>query len=367
MPTTKVGEVAQFLETIAPKNYQEDYDNSGLLTGDSSMDVTGALVTLDCTEDVVEEAISLKCNLIVAHHPVIFRGLKKLTGKTYVERTIIKAIQHHIAIYAIHTNLDNMEHGVNRKIAERIGLTNIKILDPRRDTLSKIEVFIPLTDAERVVDALHEAGAGKLGNYDQCSFQVVGKGTFRPNDLAKPHLGSRGHLEKVEEVKAEMIFPGYLENQIIQTLKAAHPYEEVAYYLTRLHNQNMEVGAGVIGELLDPQEPMEFLKRLKVTMNTACVRHTAAGSLPVRKVAVCGGSGSFLLSKAVQAGADVFVTSDFKYHEFFDADRKVIVADIGHYESEQFTKELLEEVLKEKFSTFAINFSRTVTNPISYL
>jgi hypothetical protein len=252
-------------------------------------------------------------------------------------------------------------------MATQIGLTNLTILDPKRDTLKKIVTFIPEENAEQVIQALHEAGAGQIGNYQNCSFRTMGIGTFRPNDRSNPHIGKKGELEKVVEVRAELIFPSYLEDEIMEALRKAHPYEEVAYYLTRLENTNREAGSGMVGELEVPMEPMEFLKRLKKSMNISCIRHTALPQAPVKKVAVCGGAGSFLLPKAMASGADVFVSSDFKYHEFFDAEGKILIADIGHYESEQFTKELLQEVLKRKFLNFAINFSETVTNPISYL
>jgi len=367
MATTKINEVTEFLETLAPRSLQESYDNSGLLTGNPESEVTGILVTLDCLEDIVEEAIRLKNNLIVTHHPILFRGLKKLTGATYVERTVIKAIKHDIAIYAVHTNLDNVLEGVNKKIAERIGLVRLSILDPKRDTLMKLVTFIPTPHAEPVIEALNEAGAGNIGHYKNCSFRITGTGTFQPNEQARPHIGTKGKLEKVEEVRAELIFPRHLESRIMSALKKSHPYEEVAYFLSRLDNENQEAGAGLIGELSTPEEPMEFLKRLKITMNTSCIRHSAFLGSPVKKVAICGGAGSFLLPKAIASGADVFVSSDFKYHEFFDGEGKIMIADIGHFESEQFTKELLQEVLKQNFSNFAINFSETVTNPISYL
>ncbi len=367
MATTKIKEVTAHLESFAPRSLQEDYDNSGLLTGNPEWEVSGVLVTVDCLDSVVDEAIRLKSNLIVAHHPIIFRGQKKLTGQNYVERTVINAIKNDIAIYAIHTNLDNVLEGVNKKFAQQIGLTNLTVLDPRRDTLAKLVTFIPAEAAELVIQALHDAGAGNIGNYQNCSFRTMGTGTFQPNDTSNPHIGSKGKLEKVEEVRAELIFPSYREPEIVKVLKESHPYEEVAYYITRLENPNQEVGAGVMGELEVPMEPLEFLRRLKKSMNTSCIRHTALPRNLIKKVAVCGGAGSFLLSKAITSGADAFVSADFKYHEFFDADGKILIADIGHYESEQFTKELLQEVLKGKFPNFAINFSKTVTNPISYL
>jgi dinuclear metal center YbgI/SA1388 family protein len=315
----------------------------------------------------VEEAIAGGYNLIVAHHPIIFGGLKKLTGSHYVERVIIKAIRHDIAIYAIHTNLDHVYHGVNHRICEKIGLHDLQVLSPRKDTLSKLVTFIPKKDEERVKAALYDAGAGQLGKYKNCSFTVDGKGTFLPSSDAAPHIGVPGKQEVVDEARVEVIFPALLEKKVLAALRASHPYEEVAYYLSSLSNENQEVGAGMTGMLERPVEPFAFLESLKSSMNLKVIRHTRPIDRPVKKVAVCGGAGSFLLPKAIQSGADVFVSADFKYHEFFDADGAIMVADIGHYESEIFTKELLKEVLIKKFPTFAINFSKTATNPISYL
>ncbi|HTH57610.1 MAG TPA: Nif3-like dinuclear metal center hexameric protein [Cyclobacteriaceae bacterium] len=367
MATITIKNVTDHLEGLAPRSYQEDYDNSGLLTGDFEVEVTGILVTLDCTEAVVDEAIQNKCNLIVAHHPIIFRGLKKITGQTYVERTIIKAIKNDVAIYAIHTNLDNVHVGVNKKIADRIGLENVRILQPKKNTLSHLVTFIPKENVGDVLSALHAAGAGHIGEYKNCSFKVAGQGTFMPTGKAQPHVGQTNQLENVEEVRAEVIFPEHLSSKILRALRAAHPYEEVAYYLSRLENENQEIGAGMIGELPTAIEPFDFLNGLKKKMNAKVIRHTRPSTKGIKTVAVCGGAGSFLLPAAVAQGADVFVSADFKYHEFFDADGKIMIADIGHYESEQFTKDLLGEVLKEKFTTFAIIFSNTVTNPLSYL
>lgn len=366
METIKIKDVTSHLETLAPDAYQESYDNSGLITGSPEWAVTGVLVTLDCIEIVVEEAIQQKCNLIIAHHPIVFKGIKRLTGKNYVERTIIKAIKNDIAIYAIHTNLDNVLNGVNHKIAEKIGLSDPKVLAPKPNTLSKLVTFIPKDAVQVVLDALHEAGAGNIGNYKNCSFRTTGTGTFQPSDKATPYVGKAGKLEQVKEIRAELIFPAVLENKIISALKMSHPYEEVAFYLTSLNNSNQEVGSGIIGTLDVSIEPLDFLERLKIVMNTACIRHTALPDRPIKKVAICGGSGSFLLPAAKAFKADAFVSADFKYHEFFDAEGQILIADIGHYESEQFTKDLLKEVLEEKFTNFAVYFSKSVTNPISY-
>ena len=367
MATVTIKDVTGYLESMAPSSLQEDYDNSGLITGQPSDFVTGILVALDCTEKVVDEAIEENCNLIVAHHPIVFKGLKKLTGKTYVERVIIKAIKHNIAIYAIHTNLDNVITGVNKKIAEKIGLKNLSILLPKKNTLSKLTTFIPKENAEQVIADLHQAGAGNIGKYKNCSFRITGEGTYMPTADAKPYQGETDKLERTSEVRVEVILPTYLEQHVLVALKKNHPYEEVAYYLSRLENVDQEVGAGIIGELPLAEDPLPFMQRLKANMNLTVIRHTSFTRSKIKKVAVCGGAGSFLLPTAIAQGADLFVSADFKYHEFFDADGKIVIADIGHYESEQFTKELIIDILKEKFPTFAIIFSETVTNPISYL
>jgi dinuclear metal center YbgI/SA1388 family protein len=363
----KIKDVTHYLEQWAPLSYQESYDNAGLIAGDSMLEVTGILVSLDCTEEVVDEAIQSGCNLIVAHHPILFKGLKKLTGSTYVERTIIKAIKHDIALYAIHTNLDNVHTGVNRKICEKIGLKNCKVLLRKTDRLNKLVTYVPKQHAETVISALHQAGAGQVGNYKNCSFQLQGIGTFMPTESAEPFIGETGKQTFVDEVRVEVLVSSHLRGQVIKALFAAHPYEEVAYFIIPLLNENQEVGSGMVGELETAVEPLQFLTSLKESMNLKLIRHTRLPSRNIQKIAVCGGSGSFLLQDAIKAGADAFVTADFKYHEFFDADNRIIIADIGHYESEVFTKELVKDVLMKKFHSFAINFSKTDTNPTSYL
>jgi dinuclear metal center YbgI/SA1388 family protein len=366
MKKSTIADVARFLNELAPAAYQESYDNSGLITGNSSWEVKGALVTLDCTETVVDEAIENGCNLIVAHHPILFRGIKKLTGSNYVERTIIKAIKNDIAIFAIHTNLDNVYAGVNKMIADKLGLINQKILLPKKETLVKLVTFSPRAHTEKVLAALHSAGAGQIGEYKNCSFTLEGTGAFSPSQNAKPFSGQPGGNEKVQEDRVEVILPKHLERQVLQALKASHPYEEVAYYLTDLQNENQEVGAGMIGELKEEMDTQTFLKRVKTEMQAGCLRHTSIVHPKIKKVALCGGAGSFLVPQAKQSGAQIFISSDFKYHEFFDADSEIIIADIGHYESEQYTKDLLRNVLQRNFVSFASIFSKTITNPISY-
>lgn len=363
----KIKDITTYLETWAPLSYQESYDNAGLLVGDPQSEVLGVLLTLDVTEAVIAEAKQTGCNLIVAHHPLIFKGLKKLTGSHWVEKCVIAAIQSNIAIYAIHTNLDAVISGVNDKIAEKLGLQSLRILSPKSNTLQKLVTFIPTENTTNVLDALYAAGAGQVGNYDRCSFRVGGVGTFRPLEAANPHLGEVNRDEEVNENRIELIFPSYLGRTIVATLKNAHPYEEVAYYLTDLANANQEIGSGIIGELEKPVATADFLKNLKKTMRTEVIRHTLPHRDQIQKVAVCGGAGSFLLSAAKAAGADVLVTADFKYHEFFEAEGKIIIADIGHYESEQFTKELLFDKLEKKFANIALRLSNVATNPIKYL
>ncbi len=363
---TKIKDIIQCLETAAPGSYQMEYDNAGLLTGDRSAETTNILITLDCTEEVVDEALEKGCNLIISHHPVIFKGLKRITGRNYIERTIIKAIKHDIAIYASHTNLDEMKDGVNAMISKKLGLEKTEILLPRHDTLSKLTTFIPKENTEEVLEKIHEAGAGMIGNYGHCSFRVNGTGAFLPNDQANPHIGTKGKLEKVDEDRVEVILPTYLEKTILSALFKAHPYEEVAYYLHRLSNSNQEVGAGMIGFLPEPVPAEKFLLQIKEAMSVKMIRHTRLVKDKIHKVALCGGSGSFLLSTAKSKRADIFISGDFKYHEFFDAENEIIIADIGHYESEQYTKELIYGILREKFANIALHLSEVITNPIFY-
>ena len=362
----RLKDIITSLEHLAPPSLQEAYDNSGLITGNPDWEIRGAMLCLDSVEAVLDEAIEKKCNLIVAHHPIVFGGLKRFTGRNYVERVIIKAIKHDLAIYAIHTNLDNVVNGVNAKIAEKLGLKELQILSPKENTLSKLAVFCPQTHADEVRDALFAAGAGQLGNYDECSFNSAGIGSFKPNDLANPHVGSAGSRHREPEEKIEVMVPNYTANRVISAMKKAHPYEEVAYDLVALKNVHSGIGSGMIGSLPEPLSSDDFIKHLKEKMKVKVVRATNPVSDKVRKVAVCGGSGSFLLGEAIRQGADVFVSADFKYHQFFDADRNIQIADIGHYESEQFTMELLAEHLSRNFPKFALHFTTVNTNPINY-
>lgn len=362
----KIGEVIQYLEKLAPTAHQESYDNAGLIVGNPNDEITGVLVTLDSTEEVIEEAIQKDCNLVIAHHPIVFKGLKRFTGKNYVERTIIKAIKNDVSIYAIHTNLDNVVGGVNFKIAEKLGLQNVKILAPKGDTLMKLVVFVPVERTGQLLDELYKAGAGQIGNYSNCSFRVEGIGTFKPNQAANPFIGQSGVQEEVEENRIEVIFPSFMQGSILAAMRRGHPYEEIAHYVSSLNNNNQEVGSGAIGELAQAIDEKAFLAYLKEKMSVNVIRHTKLLQKPIKRIAVCGGAGGFLLGNAISQKADIFITADYKYHEFFDADNRIIIADIGHYESEQFTKDLLKDYISKKFTNFAVHLSETKTNPIEY-
>lgn len=362
-----LNEITSFLESKAHLSLQESYDNSGLIVGDRNTEIHKAIISLDCTETVVDEAIAKGANLIISHHPIVFKGLKTFTGKNYVERVILKAIKHDVALYAIHTNLDNVQHGVNKKISDLLGLKNTKILAPISNSLQKLVTFVPNEFVDSVLQALFEAGAGNIGNYNECSFSVDGVGTFKANEKATPFVGTTETLHRESEKRIEVIANDYNVSKILAALKQVHPYEEVAYYLQPLLNQNQEIGAGMLGELSSGVDFLDFVALLKDKMQLQNIKATKPINKKVKKVAVCGGSGSFLLKKAKAAKADVFITADFKYHEFFDAENEITILDIGHYESERFTIDLIHDWLREKFSTFALLKTGVNTNPVNYL
>lgn len=361
---TRIQDITYYLESLAPSFYQEPYDNSGLLIGNIHDELKGILICLDSTEKVIDEAIQQNCNLIIAHHPILFKGLKQLTGKNYIEKAIIKAIKNNIAIYAIHTNLDNIQYGVNFKFAQQIGLHNPRILSPKKNTLKKMIVFTPKEHIESVAQAMHQAGAGHIGNYKNCRFQSEGIGTFEPLENANPFIGEKNKPTFVSENKIEVVFPAYLEKNILQAMLQNHPYETPAYDIISLDNYTHETGAGAIGLLNQPMKKNDFLQHIKQTMNLPCIRHTAFIQEEVQKIAVCGGTGFFLLSEAIYQKADVFITADIKYHDFFEANDKITMLDIGHYESEIATKQLIYDLLMQKFTNIALVLSKTNTNPI---
>lgn len=361
-----IRQIIQTLESYAPLAYQESYDNTGLLTGLANWECTGAIVTLDATLAVLQEAKTAGANLVVAHHPILFKGITKINGKNYVEEALIYAIKNDIAIYAIHTNLDNILGGVNTAIAEKLGLKNCKILQPKKSILTKLVTFVPTPQLSQVQEALFAAGAGHIGEYSETSFSSGGIGTFRGSEWSNPTIGTPGVREQVNETRIEVILPNYLEQTVVTALKVAHPYEEVAYDLIPLNNLNQKVGSGMIGQLQSPMEEKAFLSLLSTQFDLKLVKHTPLLGKKVEKIALCGGAGSFLIKDAIAAGADFFVSADIKYHEFFDANNQLVVADIGHWESEQYTIDLLFSLITSKFPNFAVLKTSVQTNPVHY-
>ena len=362
----KINSIISVLEQLAPLSYQEDYDNAGLTIGNPDMEVAGCLICLDISESVIEEATAKGIKLILSHHPLIFRGLKRLTGQTMTERIAEKAIREGVAIYSMHTNLDNIFDGVNKILSDKLGLKDVSILRKMGGTLRKLVTFCPVTHADKVREAVFVAGAGNIGEYDQCSFNSKGQGTFRAGKQANPYAGEIGSLHFEPEVRIETIFPAYLQKTVISALLEAHPYEEVAYDIYRLENESNRHGAGMIGYLPAKMTELDFLVLLKDKLKIKCIRHSPLLGKMVETVAVCGGSGSFLIPDAIKHNADFFVTGDVKYHQFFDAEAKIVIADAGHFETEQFTCNLLADYLKKNFSNFAVQISETTVNPVNY-
>ena len=363
----KIKQILSILEEMAPLAYAEDFDNVGLLIGNQEDEATGILVCHDALESVIDEAITKKCNLVVCFHPIIFSGLKKITGKNYVERSVLKAIKNDIAIYAVHTALDNHKDGVNKIFSDALGLINTKILVPKTNFIQKLVTYTVPENADKVRKALGEAGAGTIGNYDNCSFNSEGFSTYQGNENSNPTVGNKGELTKTDEIKIEVVFEKQLQSKILKALFTNHVYEEVAYEIYDLQNTHQNIGLGMIGELSSPMNEGDFLTFVKDKMKCGGIRHSALLGKPIQKVAVLGGSGSFAIKNAIQAGADVFLTADLKYHNFYEAENQLVLADIGHFESERFTKNYIVDFLKKKIPNFAINFSEENTNPVKYL
>ncbi len=363
----KIKDIAAALEMFAPLPLQDGFDNAGLQVGLTEAEVTGVLLCLDVTEKIVDEAVASGCNLIVSHHPLIFSPLKKITGSTYVERCVIKALSNGVAIYSAHTNIDNAPGGVNYRIAGKLGLGNLKILVPKENALLKLSVYVPTAAADAVRNALFAAGCGKIGNYGSCSYNVQGYGTFEAGEGANPFCGSVGELHKEEEVRIDTILPAYLKSKVVKALLAAHPYEEPAFDLYPLQNSWATAGTGVIGELPDECDEREFLERIKTTFSAGSVRHTSLQGKKVKRVALCGGAGGSFAGAALAAGADLYLTGEARYHDLFNYDGKMIVAVIGHYESEQFTMDIFKEIISGAFPQLCVKVTDNNTNPIQYL
>tara|TARA_B100000925_G_scaffold208812_1_gene159057 strand:- start:7126 stop:8217 length:1092 start_codon:yes stop_codon:yes gene_type:complete len=361
----RIGQIIEALEQWAPPELQESYDNSGLIVGNTNWESTGVLVALDCLESVVDEAIAKSVNLIVAHHPIVFAGLKRFNGRSYIERVVMKAIKHDVAIYAIHTNLDNILWGVNAKVMEVLDIKDHAILSPMKDALKKFEVYVPIEHVEALEQAIFEAGGGKVRSYDECSFRTDGTGSFKGTAGTQPFIGEEGKREFVEEAKLEFIVPIYAASAVESAARAVHPYEEMAYQWLSVGNAATHFGAGAVGDLPKKLGFEEFLKKVKTVFDTT-IRYTSPVDGVVKKVAVCGGAGSFLLGAAMASGADVFITADFKYHQFFDADGKISILDVGHFESEQFTIDLIADFIEKNFPKFAVLKTEVNTNPIQY-
>lgn len=362
-----VRDVSAWLEQLAPLSYQESYDNSGLIIGNSEMPVKGILVTLDVTPEVIDEACDKGLNMVVSHHPLIFSGLKRITGKSYVEKAIIKALKNDIAVYAAHTNLDSIKGGVNTRIGELLRLSNLRFLQPLEGELVKLVTFVPKADAEKVRNAMFEAGAGNVGNYDCCSYNIEGQGTFRGGPDTNPYVGKKGEVHFELETRIEVITPKANLSRVINSMVSSHPYEEVAYDVFPILNKYSGAGAGMIGDLKSSFSESDFLKMVKKVFRVPTIRHTSFTGRDVKKVAYCGGSGASLIKAALAANADVFITADVKYHQFFDAESKILIADIGHFESEQFTVDVFYEYLSKNFPKFAVLKSEVKTNPINYI
>lgn len=361
-----IQQIINELELYAPLQYQEAYDNAGLIVGNHQNPCTGVLLSLDCTEAIIDEAIQKKCNLVISHHPLIFTGIKKMNGTNFVEKTLIKAIINNIAIYASHTNIDNVIGGVNSKIASKIGLKNVSILDAQKGILKKLVTFVPKTHHEKLMSALFEAGAGHIGNYSNCSFYLEGKGTFKGNQNSQPFVGKPNILSIEDEIRVEVVYPSVLQLKVISNLLQNHPYEEVAYDIYKLDNPNPLVGSGVVGELDEAMQESDFLNLLKKAFHLKFLKHSPLLGKPIKTVSLCGGSGKFLIKAAIAAKADVFITSDLKYHDYFEAENKLLLVDIGHFESEQFTPEIFYDIIINKFPTFAVHLSKVNTNPVNY-
>lgn len=363
----KISEIISLIEDVAPLSLQEDYDNAGLQVGDKNNEATGALLCIDVTEDIIDEAVQKGLNLVISHHPLLFKGLKSITGKNYIERVVIKAIKNNISIYSAHTNLDNAPGGVNYKIAEKLNLRNVQILSPQNGKLLKLIVFVPTEHADKVREAMLTAGAGKIGNYDMCSYNLDGYGTFRACEGAEPYCGEVGAIHKENEVRIEVILPEYNRGSVLKAMLMAHPYEEPAYDILQLENTNAYAGSGLVGELCDSVDEIEFLKTIKDVFKVGVIKYSSLTGKKIKRVALCGGSGAFLINDAIRANADLFLTGEVGYHNFFMAEKKILLVEAGHYETEQYTKDIFCDIITKKFPNFAVQYTDIEPNSINYL
>ncbi|MGQ2984972.1 Nif3-like dinuclear metal center hexameric protein [Flavobacterium sp.] len=363
----KIKDITTILEEMAPLAYAEDFDNVGLLTGNANDEAKGILICHDALEAVIDEAIAKNCNMVICFHPILFSGLKKITGRNYVERAVIKAIKNDIALYAVHTALDNHKNGVNKIFCDALGLRNTKVLVAKEGFIRKLITYTITENFEKLRNALFDAGAGNIGNYENCSFSSQGKGTYKGNADSDPKIGEPGEFVEAQELKLEVTFEKHLEGRILQALFANHVYEQVAYEIYSLENRHQNIGLGMTGELETPMDEAAFLRFVKEKMQAGGIRHSMFTGREVKKVAVLGGSGSFAIKNAIASGADVFLTADLKYHQFYEAEGKIVLADIGHFESERFTKDFIGRFLSEKIKSIPVEISGVDTNPVHYL
>jgi dinuclear metal center YbgI/SA1388 family protein len=363
----KVKDIASWLDTAVPLSFQESWDNSGLQIGNPETEISSALLTLDVTEEVVDEAISENCQMIISHHPVIFSGLKKITGSSSTDRIIIKALRDDIAIYSSHTNLDVFSNGVSRKMAEKIGLCNVTPLSPLRERLLKLVTFVPESHIDRVSEALFGAGAGHIGNYDYCGFTISGTGSFRAGPDSSPFVGEKGKIHHENEVRLETIMFSHLRESVVKALRGSHPYEEPAFDIYPLSNYTTEEGLGCKGEFSGPVEEKMLIEMVSSVFGSKSVRYSGLTGRPVIMTALCGGSGSSLLGDAISSGAGAFITGDVRYHTFIEASGRILLIDAGHFETEKFATEILYDLIIKKFPKFALRFSNKNSNPINYL
>jgi dinuclear metal center YbgI/SA1388 family protein len=361
-----IRDIINVLETAAPLHLQESYDNAGLSCGNPYLECSGALVALDLTMEVIHEAILHNKNLIITHHPPIFKGIKQLVYGDAVSDLLIACIKNDICVYASHTNLDNVLQGVNGEIAARLNLQKTRVLQPLSGTHRQLVAFVPEKNEESIKSALFEAGAGTVGLYDECSFSTAGTGTFRPLKGSNPFTGKLNTRSNEQEVRLEFIYPVHLENRILEALHMAHPYETVAYSVYPLANKFGELGAGIIGELDEPVTVQHFFEQVKNKFHTGIIRHSEIFKPTISRIAICGGSGKSLIINALKNNADLFLTSDLGYHDFFLAGKQMILADMGHFESEQFTSDLILRLINEKIPTFAVQKAASKTNPVNY-
>ena len=354
----KIKEVIQFLEQKFPLHWQEDFDNCGVQCGDKERELTGIVVCFDMSEAVIDEALAQGSNMVISHHPIIYKhGLKKIEPTNRVGKIIYKALENKILLYSMHTNIDSGKAGGNVLFAKKLELQNLSVLVPKENQFCKLVVFVPAENSALLKEAMFKIGCGNIGNYSHCSYSCEGIGSFKPLTGVNPHIGKHNRLERVDEERIEMIFPKNIKRQVIETLYGHHPYEEPAFDIITLENQNREVGLGRIGLLPTSMLAKDFILYIKEKLNLDFVKFSGNRDAEIKKVAVCGGGGASFISEALTAGVNAYITGDLKYHDFFIPENKMLLIDIGHFEGEHFIREIITSLLQENFNTFATHFT----------